>query len=379
MSPSPDIGRLMRMRGHPIALLAVIGLVLTACTAEAPSPSATVSPRSTPSASLPSADQPTATPEPTTSGVAWRQIDTTGKAPPAREDHTLTVSPDDATAYLFGGRTLDGQVLGDLWALDLASDAWSRVRGGPPARFGHNAAWVDGVGLVIFAGQGQTGFFNDLWAYDPAADQWTELPGHGERPISRYGSCAAVGPDGRLWISHGFTSEGTRFADTRAYDFAIGSWTDETPAAERPSERCLHGCWWTDDGRLALFAGQTTGVLALGDLWRLTPGPRPGTNAWSMVERADRWPADRQLYAFTRWGPGTIVFGGRGLDGRYLTDAWLFADRGVPTRIRAAESPAARAGAELIADPRRGRVLLFGGRDAETAFADLWELSLPSP
>ena len=47
--------------------------------------------------------------------------------------------------------------------------------------------------------------------------------------MARYGTCAAVAPDGRLWISHGFTADGVRFSDTRAYDFATGAWTDETP------------------------------------------------------------------------------------------------------------------------------------------------------
>ena len=103
---------------------------------------------------------------------------------------------------------------------DLATDSWRQVETvGPPARFGHNAAWVDNVGLVVFAGQSPTTFYNDLWAYDPAADRWRELPAGGDAPVARYGSCAAIGPDGRLWISHGFTSEGSRFADTRAYDF----------------------------------------------------------------------------------------------------------------------------------------------------------------
>jgi hypothetical protein len=322
--------------------------------------------------------QATPTPEPSTPAVGWRQLEAAGDVPSAREDHTLTTTPDGATAYLFGGRTADGQALDDLWAFDLATDSWSRVAGnGPPARFGHNAAWVDGVGLVIFAGQSAATFYNDLWAFDPAADHWRQLPGRGDAPVPRYGSCAAVGPDGRLWISHGFTSEGSRFADTRAYDFPTDTWTDETPAGDRPIKRCLHGCWWTDDGSFSLYAGQTDGVPALGDLWRLTPGPRPGTNTWSRVKADGRWPADRQLYAATRWGRSAVVFGGRGIDGRYLDDAWLFPDDDAPSRIRAGEGPAARMGAELIADPRRDRVILFGGRDADSAYDDLWELQLP--
>src|SRR6185503_18605783 len=121
-----------------------------------------------------------------------------------REDHTWTVSPDGATAYLFGGR--DGTaVYGDLWSYRFTTGVWTSLATSgtvPPARFGHNAAWANGIGLVIFAGQAGGTFFNDLWAYDPAASAWRELPAGGAVPVPRYGSCAAIGPDSRLWISH---------------------------------------------------------------------------------------------------------------------------------------------------------------------------------
>lgn len=303
---------------------------------------------------------------------------TAGQMPPGREDHTWTVTPDGATAYLFGGRDGAGRAFGDLWAYDLLTDRWQElaVKDGPPARFGHNAAWVDGVGLVIFAGQSPTNFYNDLWAYDPSARRWRKLPAAGDAPVARYGSCATVGPDGRLWISHGFTSEGSRFADTRAYDFTTHEWTAETPAGERPVERCLHGCWWTGDGRLALYGGQTTGVPALGDLWQLTPGPRIGTNTWSELAPSRRWPADRQLYALARWESATVIFGGGSLTGGYLDDAWLIADDGRASPLRISTGPAGRSGAELIADPARGRLLLFGGRNAEGTMRDTWQLRL---
>ncbi|HEX6475473.1 MAG TPA: kelch repeat-containing protein [Candidatus Limnocylindria bacterium] len=304
---------------------------------------------------------------------------TDGQGPSAREDHTWTVDPDASTAYLFGGRDGAGRVLDDLWAYDLASDRWLLIEAdGPPARFGHNAVWVDGLGLVIFAGQSATTFYNDLWAYDPGSNRWLKLPAAGAAPVARYGSCAAVGPDGRLWISHGFTSEGSRFADTWAYDFTTLEWADETPAGERPVERCLHACWWTDDGQLTLYAGQTTGVPALGDLWLLSHGPRIGTNTWSEVAPGRRPPA-RQLYAATRWAGATVVFGGGSRDGGYLDDVWRISDGGTAARLRIGPGPAARLGAELIADPTRGRLLLFGGRDAEGAMRDTWELRLPPP
>jgi Galactose oxidase, central domain len=362
---------------RPFTLVLVLGLA--ACTAtSSPNPSGTPQPTLTgsrmPSAS-PSLGSTPSPPQP----VTWHRVTADGPTPQAREDHTWTAATDGRTAYLFGGRDTAGRAFDDLWAYDLAADRWRRLEAdGPPARFGHNAAWVEGVGLVIFAGQSPTTFYNDLWAYDPAADRWRELPAGGDAPVARYGSCAALGPDGRLWISHGFTSEGSRFADTRAYDFTTQAWTDETPAGERPVERCLHGCWWTDDGRLALYAGQTTGVPALGDLWQLTPGPRIGTNTWTELVPGRRWPAQRQLYASARWGSETVVFGGGSRTGAFLDDTWHIRENGTASRLRTGAGPAARLGAELIADRAGGRLLLFGGRDADAAMDDLWELALPA-
>ena len=145
-----------------------------------------------------------------------------------------------------------------------------------------------------------------------------QLPATGAAPVARYGSCAAIGPDGRLWISHGFTQEQSRFSDTRAYDFASGTWTDETPAGPRPVERCLHGCWWTDAGELALYAGQTTGVTALDDRWILRDGAwSTGGGSAAAGAQPVRASAARLRHARVRWPrarrdlPGRPVAAGR--------------------------------------------------------------------
>ena len=360
------------MRRSSLASSAVVVILLGACSAsplgsEPPPTVANSGPTTAPaSIAAPSASEtePAPTPEP----LAWESLDVDG--PAAREDHTWTVDDAGEVAYLFGGR--DGAtVFGDTWAYRLADDTWTQLAppAAPRARFGHEAAWVDGVGVVVFAGQAdpQT-FFNDLWAYDPDARAWTQLPASGATPVARYGACAAIGPDDRLWISHGFTEEQTRFSDTRAYDFATGRWTDETPSSGRPVERCLHGCWWTDAGELALYAGQTTGIVALDDRWTLRDG------AWSQVQ--GELPPARNLYARARQGAGTIIFGGLALDGGYLHDLWLLADDAVDTQALepAGDPPPARAGAELIVDVTRSRALLFGGRDEGGALDDLWIL-----
>ena len=309
--------------------------------------------------------------------MAWSQLSPTGDGPAAREDHTWTVDEAADVAYLFGGRA-DGTTHGDLWAYDLAADSWQRIEVAgavPAARFGHEAAWVPGTGLVVFGGQAGSTFFGDLWRFDPAAGRWEELPAAGAAPVARYGSCSAVGSDGRLWISHGFTENGTRFDDTRAYDFAARAWTDETPGGDLPVKRCLHVCWWTADGRLALYGGQTNGTPTLGDLWAL-PGSG-GSSTWTSF--GDPLPLTRNLVAAATVREAVVLFGGRGEAGVALD-----ALHRIPADLSTVEAmavpgagPSARWAATLVHDAGRGRVLLFGGRDGATANAETWALPAP--
>jgi hypothetical protein len=370
MRRSPD------SRLPSLATLLLLGACATTPAASGPTssaapsdPGATMTPA--PSTTATVHLSPSALPGPVAGPVAWSQVDASG--PAAREDHTWTVDPDAGVAYLFGGR--DGAtVFADTWAYELATDTWTQLdpRASPAGRFGHEAVWVVSIGLVIFAGQASPdAFFGDLWAYDPVANAWSELPATGALPTPRYGSCAGIGPEGRLWISHGFTQDQARFSDTRAYSFDTNAWTDETPAdGPRPVERCLHGCWWTDGGELALYAGQTTGTTALDDRWAL----REGT--WTRVE--DNLPPARNLYARARLEGATIVFGGQAIDASYLGDLWLFADGSAEVTpiepVGDGPRPVGRAGAELVVDAERGRALLFGGRAADGALDDVWAL-----
>jgi N-acetylneuraminic acid mutarotase len=299
----------------------------------------------------------------------WKKLNLE-RGPGAREDQTWTVDLDGAAAYLFGGRD-GGKAYDDLWRFDLATDSWKRLKPSgptPSARFGHSAVWVEGVGLIVFAGQRGTDFFGDLWAYDPSRNRWKLLPDRGEAPRKRYGSCAIVGPDGRLWISHGFTFIG-RFDDTRAYNFKSERWANIAPDGRRPGKRCLHDCFTSLSGQLVLYGGQNDSVRALGDLWVTRPN-----GSW--VKRSDPRPRARRLYAVTEAGDYAFIFGGAGKDDAALDDLWRV-DRETFefSRVRVAgASPAGRSAGTLITDRERGRLLLFGGK-AKAAKADLWQLT----
>jgi hypothetical protein len=334
-----------------------------------PAPTDTATPAQAPSsspASTAATESPIVSPA---GGPAWRAIISSGQAPSAREDHTWTVDGDGAVAYLFGGRTADGPS-NELWSFDLATNAWTQLQpdgASPVARFGHTATWVDDMGLVVWSGQGRDSFFADLNLYNPAANTWTELSSLGAAPDARYGSCASLGPDGELWISHGFTAEG-RFSDTRSYDFTTGTWTDRTPVGDVPTERCLHDCFWAND-RLILYGGQTNGVAALGDIWAYDVA----TGTWSQGPEPEA-PA-RQLYALAASTEyGTLVFGGGSADGGYLDDTSALDWGALALHPLDVRGPSARSGATLVIDGQHSRYLLFGGKNADGLLDDTWQL-----
>ena len=299
----------------------------------------------------------------------WKKI-TPSRGPAAREDHTWTVDGEGRYAYLFGGRD-GGKDFGDLWRFDLETDTWKKLtpRGkSPAARFGHSAVWVDGFGVILFAGQRGADFFGDLWVYDPAENKWTELPARGGAPKARYGSCMVVGPDGRPWISHGFTFAG-RFDDTRAYNLKTKRWACIAPDGRRPDERCLHDCFTSATGELVLYGGQDNANIALGDLWVTRPD-----RAWR--KEPDPKPKARRLYAVTEAGDHAWVFGGADSDNNPLDDLWRV-DRETLEfeRVKVTgSSPSARYAGTLITDAKRGRLLLFAGQGKE-AKADVWQLT----
>jgi hypothetical protein len=391
----------MIRHSRPLALTVAITLFGGACAGQTSTPTASFSPRPPSATSIasvaipaspsiaptapsatPTATSRTSTPAasvPMTPAVSgWRE-QAVATAPSAREDHTWTVDGDGAIAYLFGGRGAGGP-LNDLWAFDLGAAAWSEINitvdlPVPSPRFGHTATWVPNVGLVVWSGQGTAGFFDDIWAYDPDANAWRQLPSTGAVPPARYGSCASLGPDGELWISHGFTEDSGRFADTRSYSFSSGEWTDRTPHHGLPVERCLHDCFWSAIDQLVLYGGQTTGVPALGDVWAYdissaswTEGPEPSAPA-------------RQLYAMANDGRTAFIFGGGSVERDFLDDTWKLDS--VTLELTPSddqtEAPPARSGAAIILDPASGAAWLSGGTNESGLLGDMWVMTAALP
>ena len=320
-------------------------------------PTSVVAPSTTAPTTSTSAAPP---PAPPALEIAWQPVDVGAVAPPARSGAVLVAST-DGDLWLHGGH-VDDVPLGDLWRFD--GEQWAEVTTdpGPTPRSEHAAVWDDERDrLVIALGQGgTTEVFDDVWAFDPATSAWSQLTAGG--PAARYGSCTVLDDDGRMIISHGFSSI-ERFGDTWALDLATASWSDITPTeGPRPSNRCLHACGFDPDtDEIILFGGRNDDQPYLGDTWRL------GADGWREIPGDGPSPRARSRGAFSG---ELLVLGGNGPDG--LTgDAWIQRDESwLPAPSGAATQRIAPAVATVD-----GVVWVFGGLSDTVPLADLWRSS----
>lgn len=158
-------------------------------------------------------------------------------------------------------------------------------------------------------------------------------------------------------------------------------WKKVQGSNDSPSAREYLRMASTEDGRVILFGGETTGMNKKPDTYQ--------DDTWEYSVKSQQWvehklfvkPQRRRLHGMAQGGEGTIViFGGENGDagGENLDDTWEYdvvksSWKEVP---HSAEYPRARTG-HAMAYLGNGKILLFGGshRDrtgATVALADTW-------
>lgn len=196
----------------------------------------------------------------------WTQVATTND-PPARLFHAAAT--DGTTMWVYGGgdeNAFFGPFFSDLWALDLASGAWTRlhdgVAGAPRGRTWANLLHDGARGrLLLWAGHddGNLGNTNQVWAFDLGASTWSQLregdvfanPPAGvcdfpadfttidpASPERRQAGAAMWGADGQLLVVGGKTDCGN-INDVWQFDPAAETWTERFRATA--GEVCIRG------------------------------------------------------------------------------------------------------------------------------------------
>jgi hypothetical protein len=370
-----------------VAVVAIVAAILSF--GGGPVPSASPSPGS-PTPTVTVSGSSVTSPSPTTSvtavptdqpvGVArWAAVTPVAPGPDPRSGHSWTVDPSSAVAYLFGGRGGAGG-LGDVWAYDLTADRWAPLTPsgeGPAPRFEHGAAWVDGLGVVVFGGQSDSSVLDDLWAYHPSSNAWRAIDVAGPGPSARAAACFVPRSNGPLWLFGGEASDGSPSAELWSFDPGSSSWS-KLAAGDGPGPRAGSACWWSSDDRLVVHGGRIpdSPSRATGDVWAFDPDAGTG-GAWQAQDAADLAP--REQAAVTTTSQGGLVVGGIGQDDALLADVVVFdaASLAVNLLRPVPDGPPARSGAALADDPEAERTVMYGGRGASGPLSDLWALDLP--
>jgi hypothetical protein len=281
---------------------------------------------------------------------------------------------------LYGGTTQ--HYLGDSWTLPFPDNSsWNQLQPGGPVplrRLGHSMIF-DPVGgsLMIFGGE-YAGGLNDLWvlARSPVT-WWFPIDVPGVRPTPREGHAAIYDPvRRRMLVIGGY--DGGLLNDVWEYSPMVnGTWHLLTPAGNpMPPRLNFSAVYDPVRDRVLIFGGD--GGYPLNDTWALQLGD---SLAWQRIATPGATPAARREHSgvYDPQADQLTIFGG--FDGtRRLNDVWTLSLSGTPTwerRYTVSASPTPRSGHSAVFDPRRQRMVVFGGQLGANAYTnEVWELTI---
>jgi uncharacterized repeat protein (TIGR01451 family) len=191
------------------------------------------------------------------SDTEWSQL-SPATTPLSRTYHSLAVNPISGTLYLFGGND-EATYFNDLWQFE--NGEWSEIpiTGDQPQPRTLAALTYDtgNEQLLLFGGRSVTGtLLADLWAFDPDTETWHLLDdggGGGGPPARQAHSLTYDAATGQVVLVGGTTDEGdTLLGDT--WHYTDSGWTEATPTTPLPP-RAYHQAIYTGDG-IVLFSNE---------------------------------------------------------------------------------------------------------------------------
>lgn len=322
----------------------------------------------------------------------WSRLATPGPGPGPRSRHSAIYDPVQDRVVLFGG-SVEFEPRGDAWSLKLADGpSWSAMNHSglsPSPRYGQVAVYDAAQQRMVMYGGYDLSYQSDTWALALGADAWTPLAFFASPPGRTDHIAAYDAASHRMMMFGGFNGFGDYPNDVWFLDLAAqGIWT-RAQAHGIPRSRRYHNAIY--DGaqdRMLIFGGDVGGGFRIapdGDAWAL---PLVEGAPWTELAPTSGFPQGRAgaaLVLDTR-RHRLVGFGGNSgvtSSGPYLNDAFtLDLDPPAWSALHPLHPlPNPRAYTSAIYDSLRDRMLVFGGIvnrfPLPTApVAELWELSL---
>ncbi len=311
--------------------------------------------------------------------------------PPPAEDCAIIYDPVEHRVLIFGGKADDDRNTNDVWALDLARNAWVKVvpRGESPPAVEDHAATYDPDGHRAIIHGGEDGFSrNSTWAFDLKTEVWRDITSASGPALEDHSAIYEGG--GKRMVIFGGRNQQADHDDVDldrvlALDLDPASpsfekWTDLSVKADGDVGRCEQVAVWDQKkNRMVIYGGwKKKKKDYLEDTWAFSFGEGPGASGrWSEIKTKKSRPPKRRhvVGAYDAGRNWMVIFGGFGDEG-YLNDAWAF-DLEADVWINVTPGPQPRLDHRAVYDPVSGHVLVYGG-DARlgTKMHDLWELAL---
>ncbi len=197
---------------------------------------------------------------------------------------------------LFGGDTentpIHNSPTDETWTYDFNTNTWTQMTPieSPSARMLHGMAYDSASDRVILFGGGQGGDAGDLgdtWAYDFNSDAWTAM-NPADEPSPRHGHGMVYDASSDRVVLFGGLSGSD---ETWLYQFDNDTWTRAESGTGPPGRRTPNLAYDAESERVILFGGVQPLTIDqfYGDTWsyRMVSSPPPsGTPPWPLIALA---------------------------------------------------------------------------------------------
>jgi hypothetical protein len=316
--------------------------------------------------------------------------------PPGRSSHSAVYDPNSQQMIIFGGQSITGADLNDVWLGQTASNQDDSFTGEAPsgsvpeARHGHIATYDSAHNrMTIFGGgSGSATCLNDSWILSGANGQsgtpsWIVLTPSGTAPAPRIYAGGVYDPNTNSMIVFGGNNcSAGYFNDVWVLSNANGesgasAWTQLTPSGTAPSVReSASAVYDSNNNILTIYGGDANGTT-FGDVWVLShANGTGGTPAWTQLSPSGTLPTTRtgQTAVFDSVNNRMTVFGGIN-SGTTLTDTWVLTSAngigGAPSWAQIATSGTAPSLAyhSAVYDSALNNMYTFGGSSTQEKLA----------
>ncbi len=295
--------------------------------------------------------------------------------PEPRYAHSMSYDPDADRIIVFGGKTANGALLDDCWALsEVATTTYTSFD------------TTSNETVLEIAALEYRGTYK--WSMcGPAASSGASTNGTSLKPQARYGHQSVYFAQS-LYVVGGYAEDGLRVVakqDIWLVDLVHenGKWSQLMPATETPPSRGFHALWLSGY-KIILHGGQGpsgSGFAAvLSDTWEFDLF----SNEWQQKASSSAVPVMSHLAINPLQVAGefnkAISFGGRDQEGNpsgrlyqfssaKATDAWK---RLYPAGV----SPSRRTGHALVFEQSSARIIISFGMGSNGMQQDTWVLDL---